>query len=83
MNQYEIGKSPFFKTLNGKKSTVYIPTKYIRANTFSLEYGIIKNSRTALKASILKKSKTIHIISYGARLSIIQSYTLGMRSNIL
>lgn len=73
-------KIHFSKTLNGKKSTAYIPTKYIRANIFSLEYGIIKNSKTALKAGITKKSKTIHIIPYGTRLSIIQARTLGMRT---
>lgn len=73
-------KIHFSKTLNGKKSTAYIPTKYIRANTFSLDYGIIKSTKTALKTGITTKSKTIRTISYGTRLSIIKARTQGMKT---
>lgn len=73
-------KVHFSKTLNGKKSTAYIPTKYIRANTFSLDYGIMKSTKTALKTGITTKSKTIKVIPYGTRLSIIKARTQGMQT---
>lgn len=73
-------KVHFSKTLNGKKSTAYIPTKYIRANTFSLDYGITKSTKTALKTGITTKSKTIKTISHGTRVSIMKVRTQGMKT---